>query len=213
MPSSSSHQFLSLDRGNRVLTCLAGTVLLGTSSKYVRAARRVMIHVTHLLTLSYVHRGHPGQKGALTKAGTLMYTLKIFNLQRTRTTPTSTPSFPVLSDDPPGDTPGKNSPFTIRRGPIRAGVTRMCAEERELFSSDLMESGDTKVSNAVPDRFSGGWCLHNSDRGTPGNCKFDLTYSSHVCLWRLGGFELQEEKKKKESQLFAEPGNECGLTK
>lgn len=99
------------------------------------------------------------------------------------------------------DTSDKNSPFMIRRGPIRAGATRMCAEEREFFYSDLMESGDTEVSNAAPDRFSGGWCLHNSDKGTPGNCKFNLTYSSHVCLRRLGGFELQEEKKKKANSL------------
>ena len=32
----------------------------------------------------------------------------------------------------------------------------MCAKERELFTSDLMESGDAKVSNAALDRFSGG---------------------------------------------------------
>ena len=48
-------------------------------------------------------------------------------------------------------------------------------------------------------------CLHNSDKGSPGNCKFDSTYSSHACLWRPGGFELQEKKKKK-------PRNECELT-
>lgn len=107
MPWSSSHQFLSLDRGNRVLTCLASTVLLGTGSKYVHAARRVMIHVIHPLTLSYVHRGHPGQKGTLTKTGTLMYTLKIFNLQRTRTTPNFHPLiscikwWPILFMEPP----------------------------------------------------------------------------------------------------------------
>lgn len=48
-----------------------------------------------------------------------------------------------------------------------------------------------------PYGFLGGRCLHNSDKAYPGNSKFDLTHSSHACLWRPGESELQEKKKKK----------------
>lgn len=150
--------------------------------------------------------GTRDRKGLWQKQAHLCTHLKYLTSREHVQPPTSTPSFPVLSDDPPCSWSHlweghfrQEQPFhdTTRRN--RAGATRMCAEERELFYSDLMESGDTEVSNAAPDRFSGGWCLHNSDKGTPGNCKFNLTYSSHVCLRRLGGFELQEEKRKANS--------------
>lgn len=49
-----------------------------------------------------------------------------------------------------GDTSEENSHFIILRGHIRAGLTGVCVEESEIFNSDLMESGDTGVSNAAP---------------------------------------------------------------
>ena len=50
----------------------------------------------------------------------------------------------------------QGQPSHDTRSPICAGAMKMCAKESELFTSDLMESGDAKVSHAALDRFSGG---------------------------------------------------------
>ena len=55
-PKSSSRQLLSLDPGNRVLSCLSSLVVLVTSSQCVCAAHSVIIQVTHLLGWSHVLR-------------------------------------------------------------------------------------------------------------------------------------------------------------
>lgn len=50
----------------------------------------------------------------------------------------------------------QRQPSHDTRSLICAGAMKMCAKESELFTSDLMESGDAKVSHAALDRFSGG---------------------------------------------------------
>ena len=132
---------------------------------------------------------------------------------------TSTHSFPVLSDD------WAHSGSRLCEGlQTRAALSwykkpnlcwcheNVCKGKRafHLWPHGVRwHQGITCHSRQV---FRGTQCLHNSDKGSPGNCKFDSTYSSHACLWRLGGFELQEKKNEKAMHLFAGPGNECELT-
>ena len=121
---------------------------------------------------------------------------------------TSTHSFPVLSDD------WAHSGSRLCEGlQTRAALSwykkpnlcwcheNVCKGKRafHLWPHGVRwQQGITCRSRQV---FRGTRCLHNSDKGSPGNCKFDSTYSSHACLWRLGGFELQEKKWKSHASL------------
>ena len=89
---------------------------------------------------------------------------------------------------------------------------KMCAKESELFTSDLMESGDNKVSHAALDRFSGGHGVCTTVIKAPLGIA-NLIRLTAVTL-ASGDWEDLSYRKKNEKamHLFAGPGNECELT-
>lgn len=155
---SHCHQLLSPDNGNRVLTCLSSEVLPMTTSEDVSAAHCVIIYGIHHMTLSYVcGGGFRTGSGPVVNGHTyphLNYLTSWEYLQLSPPPPTHflclVMTHPVNGTTYVGDTSEENSHFIISLGHIRAGLTGICAEESELFNSDLMESGDTGVSNAAP---------------------------------------------------------------
>lgn len=93
-------------------------------------------------------------------------------------------------------------------GQVHVGLGRICAVERELFPLWPRGVRWGRYHMLCSGRYAGGWCLHNSDKGHPGNCKFHSLTAVTLAPRDWEDFSCRE----KNTQLYALPGNEDGLT-
>lgn len=158
-----------------------------TSSKHVPAAHHLIIHVTRLVTGLCPRRGcRTGSEPVI--MGTQGHTENVCPPRSTYTP--STHSLPFLSNHRPVTEPrgwgtlGKEQPFHDRPGQSRVGLTRGCGGKSELFGCDLRESGELSVAGPA-DSFRRA-CLHNSDKGRPGDRKLaDLQHQLALGTGRM----------------------------